>query len=59
MNRFVTWLLLYPPIIELCSLLQFLQRVEFDDEARFWRSLCGYVVYVGVAVVLWRHRRDN
>ena len=59
MNRIIWWLLLYPPIIELCSFLQFLQRVEFDDEARFWRSLWDCAVYWGVAIVLWRRRNES
>ena len=35
MNRIVWWLLLYPLVSELCSLLQFLQRIEYNDDARF------------------------
>ncbi len=59
MNRIVWWLLLYPLVSELCSLLQFLQRIEYNDDARFARGALSWALYLFIAAILWRHRRDN
>lgn len=55
MNRLVTWLLLYPLSVELRNLMMYAQRIEWSDEVRFWNSFLHGILYLTVAVVLWKN----